>query len=65
MEFPLSKLFIVHWIRPYSKLCLDYKAKSIDQNNNHFLFKLENTIHYEALVSKNYETYNEYVSITY
>jgi hypothetical protein len=65
MEFPLSNLFIVHWIRPYSRLCLYYKAKSIDQNNNHFFFKLENTIHYEALISGNYETYNEYVSITY
>lgn len=64
MEFALSNLYIVHWIRPYSTLCLAYAAKSVGRINNHFMLRLNDSIHYNALVSGNYETYKEYVKIT-
>lgn len=64
MDFPLANLYVVHWIRPYSKLCLNYKTKAVSNVNNHFFFRIENTIHFDALTSGNFDTYKELIEIT-
>jgi hypothetical protein len=65
MELPLKDVYIVNWIRPYSKLCLKYKERAVKNVNNHFFFNIEECIQYTALVSGDYSTYKEYVEITY
>lgn len=64
MDFPLANLFIIHWIRPYSTLCLTYKSKAFKNVNNHFLFSIMNTIHYNALLTDEYSVYKELIDIT-
>lgn len=65
MDIPLSSIKIINWIRPYSEKPLAYKPRAIKNVNNHFYFNIEDCIHYDALKTGDYSTYDEQTRITY
>lgn len=61
MDFPLSRLFCVHHFPEGSTLIEKYKPFSIKTHENHYLFHIEDTIHWNVMKTNDFSEYNIYI----
>jgi hypothetical protein len=64
MSILLDNIYVTHWLTPCQKVEVIDINKNVGLVNSHYLFKIEDTIQYNALVTNNYNAYNEYISKT-